>query len=356
MKNLKTKFMEASTLKLSLASFAMAILASTVVMLLCGYNPVSAFVAIFQGAFVGKRAIFQTFTQATPLIFTGLAFTVAKRANLINLGVEGQMYIGALATVLLGIMDLGLPQIIHLPLAIVGGMFAGGAYAALVGFLKVRFGSNEVIATIMLNSIAIYFVEYMLNGPLQEEGASVAQTVRVQESAMLPRLDSSYQLSIAIFLAVLSCIFIKYFMDKSVVGYEIRCVGRNQVAAETAGIHSGRILIVAMFISGAIAGMAGASHVLGVDRRLTVGFSPGYGFDGIAVAALAGDSPIAVIVAGIIFGALSAGSMVLATSTKIPTDFVDVIQALVVIFVAAPLLVREISKAMPRKKKEEGDA
>ena len=332
---------------LSIVSLLIAIVVSAIVMAACGYNPFEAYGAIFKGAFGSQRAIVQTLTQATPLIFTGLAFTFTKKANLINLGAEGQLYLGALAAAVVGMTDLGLPMIIHLPLAVVAGMAAGGVYAGLVGFLKVRFGSNEVIATIMLNSIAIYFVDYLLNGPLLAEGSSVAQTERVLETAQLPRIFQQYQLTIAIIIAVAACILVKLFMDKTDLGYEIRAVGLNPEAAETAGISKGKVTVVALCISGCIAGLAGASHVLGVDRRLINGFSPDYGFSGISVAALAADSPVGVIFAGIIFGALRAGTMELNRTTSIPVEFVNVIQAMVVILVAAPLLVREFKRLNP---------
>lgn len=332
---------------LSIVSLVIAIVISAIIMAVCGYNPFEAYGAIVKGSFGSQRAIVQTLTQATPLIFTGLAFTLAKKANLINLGAEGQLYLGALAAAVVGMTDLGLPTVIHLPLAVLAGMAAGGIYAGLVGFLKVRFGSNEVIATIMLNSIAIYFVDYLLNGPLLAEGSSVAQTERVLQTAQLPRIFQQYQLTIAIIIAVAACILAKLFMDKTNLGYEIRAVGLNPEAAETAGISKAKVTVVALCISGCIAGLAGASHVLGVDRRLINGFSPDYGFSGISVAALAADSPVGVIFAGIVFGALRAGTMELNRTTSIPVEFVNVIQAMVVILVAAPLLVKEFKRLNP---------
>lgn len=332
---------------LSIVSLVIAIVISAIVMALCGYNPFEAYGAIVKGSFGSQRAIVQTLTQATPLIFTGLAFTLAKKANLINLGAEGQLYLGALAAAVVGMTDLGLPSVLHLPLAVLAGMAAGGIYAGLVGFLKVRFGSNEVIATIMLNSIAIYFVDYLLNGPLLAENSSVAQTERVLQTAQLPRIFQQYQLTIAIIIAVAACILAKLFMDKTNLGYEIRAVGLNPEAAETAGISKAKVTVVALCISGCIAGLAGASHVLGVDRRLINGFSPDYGFSGISVAALAADSPVGVIFAGIVFGALRAGTMELNRTTSIPVEFVNVIQAMVVILVAAPLLVKEFRRLNP---------
>lgn len=327
---------------LSIVSLLISVVISAIILALCGYNPFEAYSAILVGAFGSLRGIAQTFTQATPLIFTGLAFTFAKKATLINLGVEGQMYMGALGAAIVGAWDFGLPTLIHVPLAIIAGILFGAAYAAIIGFLKVKFGSNEVVAGVMLNSIATLFVGYLLNGPLLAEGSSVAQTERIAESARLPRIFQSYQLTIAIFIAIIACIFIKWFIDRTTLGYEIRCVGLNPKAAETAGVSISKVLIVAMCVSGGIAGMAGASHVLGVDRRLISGFSPGYGFNGIAVSALAADSPIGVIFAGVVFGVLRAGAMELNRGTGIPVEFVDVIQAMVVIFVSAPLLVKGI--------------
>ena len=342
---------------LSILSLLIAIVISGVIMAVCSYNPIEAFGAILAGSFGSQRAIVQTLTQATPLIFTGLAFAFAKKASLINLGAEGQLYMGALASAAVGMLDLGLPMALHLPLAVAAGMAAGGLYAGLVGVLKVKFGSNEVIATVMLNSIATYLVDYLLNGPMLAENSSVAQTERVLETAQLPRIFQQYQLTIAILLAVAACILVKLFMDRTALGYEIRAVGLNPDAAETAGISKAKVTIVALCISGCIAGLAGASHVLGVDRRLINGFSNDYGFSGISVAALAADSPVGVIFAGIVFGALRAGTMELNRTTSIPVEFVNVIQAMVVILVAAPLLVKELKRLNPagwsRKTKKE---
>ena len=249
---------------------------------------------------------------------------------------------GALGTAIIGAMDLGLPALIHLPLSLIVGMAFGAAYAGIVGFMKVRFGSNEVIATIMLNSIALLLVGYLLNGPLLAEGSSVAQTAKVLPSAQLSRVFPKYQLSIAIFIAIAACILIKWFIDRTVMGYEIRAVGLNARSAETAGISIGKVMVISLCISGAIAGLSGASHVLGVDRRLIMGFSPGYGYEAIAVSALAADNPLGIILAGFIFGALRAGAMELNRGTSIPVEFVNVIQAAVVILVSAPLLVKDI--------------
>lgn len=333
---------EILTRNMSLTALILALILGGVIMFLCGYNPFEAYGAIMRGAFGGKKAVCQTLVQATPLIFAGLAYTVAKRANLINLGIEGQLYIGALGTTVVALLPLNLPAAIWIPLALLCGMIAGGLYAGIVGFMKVKFGSNEVIATMMLNTIAVNFVEYAVNYPLKEEGKSIAQTAKFAEAIWLPKIVEKTQLTIAVLIAVAACILIKLLLDRTVIGYDIKCVGQNLKASETAGIKIGRVMITAMLISGAIAGLLGGTHVMGVDRRLIAGFSSGYGFDGIAVAALAADSPVAVIFSGIIFGALRAGCMVLNRTTGVPTEFIDVIQAFIILLVAAPLLVKEI--------------
>ena len=327
---------------MSAVALILALVLGGFIMLTCGYNPVEAYASILKGAFIGKKAICQTLVQATPLIFAGLAYTVAKRANLINLGIEGQLYMGALGTSIVALMPLRLPAVIWIPLALLAGVLLGGLYAGLVGFMKVKFGSNEVIATMMLNTIAVNFVAYMVNYPLKEQGKSMAQTSKFTEVVWIPKLLEKTQLTAAIIIAVIACILVKLLFDRTVIGYEIKCVGLNLKASETAGIRIGRIMIIAMLLSGGIAGLLGGSHVLGVDHRLISDFSSGYGFDGIAVAALAADNPVGVILSGIIFGALRAGCMVLNRTTGIPTEFIDVIQALIILFVAAPLLVKEI--------------
>ena len=194
---------------LSMLSLLIAIVISGVIMAVCGYNPIEAFGAILAGSFGSQRAIVQTLTQATPLIITGLTFAFAKKASLINLGAEGQLYMGALASAAVGMLDLGLPMALHLPLAVAVGMAVGGLYACLVFVFNFKFCSNEVIATVMLNSIATYLVDYLLNGPMLAENSSVAQTERVLETAQLPRIFQQYQLTIAILLAVAACILVK---------------------------------------------------------------------------------------------------------------------------------------------------
>lgn len=327
---------------LPVIAMILALAASALIMLIAGYNPIDAFRAIIVGAFGSLFGVTNTLAQATPIMLTGLAYALARKANIINLGIEGQLYMGALAAVLVGRADLHLPAVLHVSLAVLAGILAGGMTGAFAGFLKVSFGANEVISTIMLNTIIVLFIGYLVSGPIMEAAGVVSQTDKILETAALPRIYPKYQLNIGLIFAIVACIFVAIFLSKSVLGYEINCVGKNRLASETAGIPVGWILILTMFLSGAIGGLAGSVQVLGVSKRLISGLSPGYGFTGIAVAALAAGNPIGVIISGIIFGALTSGTAALNLKTAIPTDFVDVIQAMVVIFVAAPILVRSI--------------
>ncbi len=334
---------------MSVVALILALILGGIIIFVCGYNPFEAYASIFEGAFIGKTAICQTLIQATPLIFAGLAYVVAKRVNLINLGIEGQLYMGALGASLVALMPVSLPTPVLIVSALISAMLFGGLYAGLVGAMKVKFGSNEVIATMMLNTIAQNFISYMVNYPLKEEGKTLAQTRLFDETAWLPKLVNGTQLTIGILAAAAVCIGVKLIFDRTRLGYESRCVGLSIPASETAGIKIGKVMIIAMLISGAISGLLGGTHVLGSDHRLIADFSSGYGFDGIAVAALAGDSPIAVILSGIIFGALRAGCMVLNRTTGIPTEFIDVIQACIILLVAAPLLVKDILRIGKRR-------
>lgn len=333
------KLLDSSSVVISVVSFLLAIITSGLIMFLCGYNPFYAYGVIFEGSLGNFKAITNTLIQATPLILTGLAFMIAKKATLINLGVEGQLYCGALVSAIVGMTPLGLPSFLHLILTIVSGVIAGGLAGALIGFLKVRFGSNEVITTTMINFIIINFCDYLVNYPLKAEGA-VAQTNLMLPGTLLGKIIPGYQITYAIVIAIVVALVIKFILDKTKFGYEIKVVGLNMTAAETAGISVKKVMLLGMSLSGCIAGLAGATHVMSVGKRFISGFSPGYGFSGISVAALATDSPIGIIVAGIIFGALKTGSMYLNMTSRIPTEFVSVIQALVVIFVSAPLLIK----------------
>ena len=326
---------------IQLIAILMAFVVGAVVLLATGYNPVDAYAAMLQGAFGNVFRVGQTLTQATPIIFTALAFLFSFKSGLFNIGAEGQFLAGAFASAFVGISFQNLPAPLHILLALVAGAVAGGLWGLIPAVLKARFGAHEVITTMMLSYVALYLTSYMVNYPFKAPGW-VSQTVMIAESARLPRLLQGAQLSASIFVALALVAFTRFILNNTILGYEIRATGLNPSAAENAGIDIKRGMVLALVVSGAIAGLGGAGEIMGVHRRFIDGFSPGYGWDGLAVALVGGLSPVGTLFAAILFGALRSGGMIMTRATGVPLDIVFLLQALVILFVAAPSLIRAI--------------
>jgi simple sugar transport system ATP-binding protein len=321
-----------------------SVVLSAVILKLSGYRPLECYRLIFGISLGTIKGIALSLSQATPLMFTGLSFAIAYRVRMINTGAEGQLYMGAMAAALVG-GYISLPGFIHLPMAMLAAFAAGGLTALLVAFLKVKFGASEIILTLMLNNILILFTGYLANTPLKPPDSSLAQTRMVMNTARLDRLIPQTQLTTAIILIILIAVVLQFILSHTAYGYEIKITGLNLKAALTAGIRVNRVYLSTFFISGAIAGLGGAAMVLGVNYRFIAGFSANLGFAGISVAALAAYNPVLVILTAFLFGVLKAGAITLNRTTPVPVEFVDVIQVLVVIFVAAPMLIRAILDA-----------
>lgn len=324
-------------------SILVAFLAGAIMLILTGYSPLDAYIALMKGAFGDVDGVGQTFTQATPIIFTALAFLFAFKCGLFNIGAEGQLLVGGFAAALVGISFDGVPAFIHVPMALLAGAAAGGLWGFIPAILKAKLGAHEVITTMMLSYVALYLTGYMVNYPFKAPGW-VAQTVPIAPSAELPRILQPTQLSASIILAFGMIAFVRFTLHKTPFGYEVRATGLNPAAAESGGINIKREIILALVISGFIAGLGGAGEIMGVHRRFIEGFSPGYGWDGLAVALVGGLNPLGVLLAAVLFGALRSGGMVMSRSTGVPLDLVSVLQALVVLFVAAPMAIRYILK------------
>jgi ABC-type uncharacterized transport system permease subunit len=329
------------------AAILLAFIVGALVLYASGYDPVSAYAAMLKGAFGDMYGIGQTLTQATPIIFTSLAFLISSKAGLFNIGAEGQFLMGAFISSLVGIYLAGLPWILHIPLALLAGAMAGGAWGLIAAVLKARFNAHEVITTMMLSYVAAYLTGYMVNYPFKAPGW-VSQTVKIAPSAELPRILPPTQLSAGILVALALVASTTYLLRKTILGFELRAIGLNPSAAESAGISINRGIMVAMFLSGAMAGLGGACEILGVHRRFIEGFSPGYGWDGLAVALVGGLDPVGSLLASILFGALRSGGMIMTRATKVPLDIVIILQALVILFVAAPMFIRSLLKRRSR--------
>jgi len=320
-----------------------AFLVGAIVLLATGHSPIEAYGAMLTGAFGDVFGIGQTFTQATPIIFTALAFLFAFKCGLFNIGAEGQLLFGGFTAALVGISFNGLPVFIHLPLALLAGAAGGALWGFIPAVLKAKLGAHEVITTMMFSYVALYLTSYMVNYPLKAPGW-VPQTVFVAPSAELPSILPPTQLSASFILALIIAGITAYLLKRTTIGYEVRAIGLNPAAAESGGINIKRGVILALVISGAMAGLGGAGEVLGVHRRFIDGFSPGYGWDGLAVALIGGLNPLGAVLAAILFGTLRSGGMAMNRVTGVPLDIIFVLQALVVLFVAAPRLIRYLLK------------
>jgi simple sugar transport system permease protein len=330
-----------------LVSVALAVIISSIIIWAAGFDPIAAFSALADGAFGTPRQFGETMMRSTPLMFTGLAVAYGFRAGLFNIGAEGQLFMGGLVAAYFGIVlgNAGVPGLLLVPLLLVGAMAVGAAWAFVPGILKARVGAHEVITTMMFTFIARFFVDFLVNGPLQAEGA-VPQTEALGEAAILPRMQDVLSFfpesrwHMGFWVAILAAVVIWFVLKYTALGFENRAVGFNPWASETGGVSVAVTTVKALCISGALAGLAGAAEVMGVYHKLFGQFSAGFGFTGIAVALLAKNHPIGVIPAAILFGALSSGAGSMQLNADVPQDVIFIIQGLIILFVAAEGLAR----------------
>jgi ABC-type uncharacterized transport system permease subunit len=312
----------------------------------------TAYSALFSGSIVNfseysfaraLRPLAETLTNATPLIAGGLSVTLAFRAGLFNIGAEGQIILGAIFAGYVG-FAWHLPTALHLLLGVIAGMLGGAIWGGIAGVLKARTGAHEVIVTIMLNYVARFLIAYLLTTAVfQRPGASNPISPTVDESAQLPLLTGgASRLHLGFLITLLAAAFVWWLLSRSTLGFRYRAVGANPHAARTAGMSVEGSYASVMTIAGALAGLAGVSLVLGTERQLTAGISGGFGFDAITVALLGRATPWGTVAAGILFGALRAGGVTMQARTATPIDIVLVVQSLIVLFIAAPPLVRAI--------------
>ncbi|WP_017753820.1 ABC transporter permease [Calidifontibacillus oryziterrae] len=325
-------------------SVILGILVGALVMIISGYNPIAGYQSLLFGSFGDSYYIGETIRQVTPYILTGLAVAFAFRTGLFNIGVEGQLLMGWLASVWVGLV-VELPKIIHLPLAILAAALAGALWGLVPGYLKARFGVHEVIVTIMMNYIALSVLNAIVASYLAVDGF---RTNRIYDSAslrseFLQGITDYSSLHYGIIVALISAFIMWFIIEKTSAGFELRSVGFNQHASKYAGMKVERNIILAMVISGAFAGTAGAMDGLGTFGSLNIksGFT-GAGFDGIAVALLGGNQAFGIVLAAILFGALKVGALEMPMGAGVPTELVDIVIALIIFFVASSYLIQLI--------------
>jgi simple sugar transport system permease protein len=339
-----------------------ALLIGALIMLFFGDDPIAAYRGLWDGAFGNGRSWAETMRRTTPLILTGLSVAVAFKAGLFNIGAAGQFLMGTVASVAVGVHFVGLPTAIHLPLALLAGIAGGMVWGAIPGLLKVYTGAHEVIVTIMLNYIAANFAGWTVYaggtqgqrpGPLWDPTAgAISETADVLASAQIPWIfGPPFRVHWGVVLAVLVAILIWWLIYKTVFGFEVRTVGQNARAARYAGMQTPRMIVLAMVIAGGLAGLAGAIETLGLNHKFAPEFSGAVGFDGITVALLGQTHPLGVVVSAFLLAALDAGASQMQFDAGVPADIIQVIQALVLIFVAAPDIIRSVFRI--RRPREE---
>lgn len=321
-----------------------ALAVGAVVLVFLGVNPFQAYGALLEGAFGSPNAMAETLVKATPLLLVGLGICIAFRGNVINIGGEGQMIIGAIFATILGLTFTGLPGWLMIPLAMLMGFVGGAFWGAIPGFLKAYFNVNEILSTIMMNAIAVQIMNFLLRGPMidpaqLELASKIPQTARLLEAFRLPRLAPT-RLHLGFLFAVILAFLVYIFLWKTTLGYRIRAVGQSHHAARYAGINVKKNIVLALLLSGAFAGLAGAIQVYGVNYRMITdgsasGFTGSAGFNGIVAALFGQLHPIGTIPASIFFGALLVGANKMQRVMQVPSALITTLNGLVVIFVVS---------------------
>jgi simple sugar transport system permease protein len=328
------------TLRDALIALGVVFGVGSIAMLLAHVSPIDGFSALLDGALGNESEVAETLLQTTALLFPALGVALAFRAGLFNIGAEGQIVLGGMTAGILGVA-LPLPGPLLIPLVLGAGACAGGALGGLAGFLKARFGANEVISTLMLNTIASLFAAYLIGGPFKQPGAGAAETPQLPPAAWLPVIIPNTRLTVSFLVALALAVAIWYVFRRTVFGYELRAAGEAPEAARRAGIDLGRTAFTAMALSGAIAGLGGATIVMGVLHRFNSGLSPGYGFIAIAVALVGNLEPLFIILAAFGFGILQSGAIAMQAEANVPRDVVTLIEGLVIIALAGRRFVAE---------------
>lgn len=319
----------------SIGAAALALLVGALLIALLNKDPVAAYRAMLDGAFGNLNSLAETLLRSIPLTIAGVGVTMAFRANVFNVGAEGQLFMGGTAAAWVGLLLAEQPAPVVIPAMMCAAMLAGALWAGVAGMLKVVFGASELINTIMLNYIAIFFVGYLLHGPIQDPLSPLGQTARLAEPARLARILEGTRLHSGIFIA-LAVVVVGYFLLwHTVWGFKIRAAGHNPEAARNAGINTTFVILSALMLSGALAGLAGFTEVAGVQRRMIENLSPGYGYTAIVVALLGRTNPPAVLVAAVLFAALQVGASTMESAAGVPSSIATIIQYLVVLLIMA---------------------
>jgi len=311
-----------------------------VVLAVFGANPIRIYFEMFEGAFGSVNSIAETLVYATPILLTSLAAIVCFRCGMWNVGAEGQLYLGAIAAVGLGFNSMGLPGPLVLPVMALGAFAAGAAWGAVPGFLRVRFGANEVIVTIMMNFLAMILATYLITGPWASGATPITRPI--VPAGYLPILIPGTRLHVNLFGAIAAATILAVVLNRTVLGYEIRAVGHNPRAARVVGIPVARVIVLSFLISGGVAGFAGFNEVAGIQHALPDQISPGFGFTGIEVALLANLDPAWAMVSALFIAALNVGAAAMQRVVGVPVALVWVIEGFILLALLASGALRRL--------------
>jgi len=341
----------AAALAKPLGTIAVSLLIGVVLILPTGASPLEAYGILFSGAFGSLSNFANTLARSTPFLFTGLAAAFAFKAGVFNIGIEGQMYIGALCAALVGIWGPSLSWFILTPLCLAAAMAGGLIWAFLPGIFKAKFDINIVIVSIMMNNIAVLFTSYLVTYPFKGE-LPIGATAKIGNGAMLSRLIGQSELNTGFLIGITAAIFLHILIFRTRFGYEIRAFGLNPRFTRYMGVDLTKQTLKVLFISGMLAGLAGAEQVMGIYYRFISNFSTGYGFTGITVALLGKLNPMGVILGALFFGATTNGAVRMEVMTSVSRDLISSLQAVMILLLAAEYLIKLKIKRFPWGKKD----
>ncbi|HSM56297.1 MAG TPA: ABC transporter permease [Candidatus Sulfomarinibacteraceae bacterium] len=320
---------------IALAAVLFALGVGAILILMAGINPLVAYGYLLEATIGNTYGFGETLTRFIPLAFAGVGFSMAYQAGFFNVGVEGQLYLGALGAVIAGVLLPEMPALLHIPLALLLGAAGGAIWAHIAGLLRIYLGADELINTMMLNYIAVLVVSLLVQGVLKDPNSMTFQSEALPASARLPFIMPGTNLHLGFVLAIVAVFGIHYLMKHTPLGFKMRAIGHNEDAASYAGMGIASGMTMAVLISGALAGLGGAVELMGTQYRLQAGFSPGYGFDGIGVAIMGKKSPIGLILAALLFAMIRVGAGAMQRGIGVPAPLLSVIQGLIIIAVIA---------------------
>lgn len=321
----------------SFLAILFGLICSGIMILFLGKNPISVFALLFSSMFRDGYTIGEIFVKATPLIFTSLAFAFTFKANLFNIGAQGQFYIGALVAASISLL---IPHAVAIPIAIIMAFLLSGIWGGLIGFCKARFKANEFLISMMSTYVALNLMNYLLRTVLLESKGEYPQTDSLSKNTWLFKIVPHTRLHVGFILAIVVAILIWLLLYRTTLGFRIRAVGQNQEAARMSGVNPELIFVFAFFISGGLAGLAGVTEVNGVQHMLLQGFNPSIGSIGIGIAILANANPIGIIFASILFGALQVGGTIMGQISGVPSSIIDLMEGFVMVFVIISYFIR----------------